>query len=57
MDLVILQHWLLRFGEVISDLRVIVLSFTECLENHLSPWMVHQAMVSRRLIRIDKNWA
>ena len=53
-DLVSLQHWLLRFGAASGALRQIVAEFRECLSNGRPPWAAYRAMMSVRLIALDK---
>ena len=51
----ILQHWLLSFGAASGELRLIVADFTEWLSNGRPPWASHEAMMSSRLIALDKQ--
>ena len=53
-DSVSLQHWLLRFREASGELRQIVAQFGECLSNGRPPWAAYCAMMSGRLIALDK---
>ena len=53
-DSVSLQHWLLRFGAASGELRLIVLEFEEWLSNGRPPWAAYCAMMSGRLIALDK---
>ena len=50
-----LQHWLLRFGAASGDLTQIVADFREWLSNGQPPWAVYRAMISVRLIALDKS--
>ena len=54
-DLVSLQHWLLRFGAAIRELRLIVRFFVEWLGNGQPPWAAYRALMSGRLIVLDKQ--
>ena len=54
-DSVSLQHWLLRFGSASADLRLIVGDFVEWLGNGRPPWAVYWALMSGRLIVLDKQ--
>ena len=54
-DLVSLQHWILFFGAASGELRLIVGDFTECLSNGRPPWAAYRAMMSIRLIILDKQ--
>ena len=54
-DSVNLQHWLLHFGVASVELRLIVANFTEWLINGRPPWAAYQAMMSVRLIALDKQ--
>ena len=55
MDSVILQHWLLRFGGASCELRLIVSGFTEWLSDWRPPRAVYRAMMTGRLIALDKQ--
>ena len=50
-----LQHWFIWFGEASGELRLIVAEFYACLENERSPWDAYRALMSGRLIGLDKN--
>ena len=52
--LVSLQQWLLRFGAASGELRVIFEEFGEWLCNGQPPWASYCAMMSGRLIALDK---
>ena len=54
-DSVSLQHWLLRFGAVSAELRQIFSDFVEWLGNGRPPWAAYQALMSGRLIALDKQ--
>ena len=54
-DSVLLQHWLLRFGATSVELRLIVGDFVEWLGNGRTPWAAYQALISVRLIALDKQ--
>ena len=54
-DSVSLQHWLLRFGAVRAELRLIVGDFVEWLGNGRPPWAAYWALMSARLIALDKQ--
>ena len=51
----LLQHWLLRFGATSAELRLIVGDFVEWLGNGRTPWAAYQALISVRLIALDKQ--
>ena len=53
-DLVSLQHWLLRFGAASGEMRQIVAEFGEWLCNGRPPWSAYCAMMSGRMIALDK---
>ena len=53
-DSVSLQHWLLRFGATSRELRLIVAEFGEWICNGQPPWAAYRAMISGRLIALDK---
>ena len=50
-----LQHWLLRFGTASVELRLIVGDVVEWLGNGQPPWATYQALMSDRLIALDKQ--
>ena len=54
-DSVYLQHWLLRFGEASGELRLIVRDFKEWMGNRRPPWDAYRALMSSRLIALDKQ--
>ena len=54
-ELVSLQHWLLRFGAASGELRLIVAEFGEWLSNGRPSWAAYRAMMSGRLIALDKS--
>ena len=54
-DSVSLQHWLLRFGEASGKLQQIVVEFGEWFSNGRTPWAAYRAMMSVRLIALDKS--
>ena len=50
-----LQHWLMRFGAASAELRLIVGDFVEWLGNGRPPWAAYRALMSGRLIALDKQ--
>ena len=50
-----LQHSILRFGAASGELRQIVVEFGEWLSNGQPPWDAYRAMLSGRLISLDKS--
>ena len=54
-DSVSSQHWLLRFGATSEELRLIVADFAEWLGNGRPLWAAYQALMSGRLIALDKK--
>ena len=54
-DSVLLQHWLLRFGAACAELRLIFGAFVEWLGNGRPPWATYRALMSGRLIALDKQ--
>ena len=50
-----LQHWLLRFGTASAELRLIVGDFVEWLGNRRPPCTAYWALMSSRLIALDKQ--
>ena len=53
-DSVSLQHWLLRFGAARGELRLIVAEFGEWPSNGRPPRAAYHAMMSGRLIVLEK---
>ena len=47
-------NWLLRFGRESSKLREVIAKFAEFLANGYPPWASYRALLSNRLIAIDK---
>ena len=54
-DSVSLQHWILRFGTAITELRLIFGDFVEWLGNGRPPWAAYRALMSGWLIALDKQ--
>ena len=54
-DSVILRHWLLHFGAASRELRLIVADFMEWLGNGRTPWASNRAIMSGRLVSLDKQ--
>ena len=54
-DSVALQHWLLRFVSASAELRLIVRDFVKWLGNGRPPWAAYWALMSGRLITMDKQ--
>ena len=54
-DSVSLQHWLLWFGAASGELRLIVAEVEEWLSNGRPPWAAYRAMMSGRMIALDKS--
>ena len=54
-DSISLQHWLLRFGAASGELRLIVSEVGEWLSNGRPPWSAYCALMSSRLIALDKS--
>ena len=50
-----LQHWLLQFGAASAELRLIVREFIEWMRNGRPPWAAYLALMSGRLIALDKQ--
>ena len=53
-DLIILQHWLMRFGVASIGLRKIVGGFGDWMVNGCTPWTAHRVLMSGHLIGLDK---
>ena len=54
-DSVSLQHWILHFRSASRELRLIVGDFTEWMGNGRLPWSAFRALMSGRLIALDKQ--
>ena len=54
-DSVSLQHWLLRFGAASGELRLIIAEVGEWLSNERPSCAVYRAMMSGRLIALNKS--
>ena len=54
-SLVVLQQWLLIFGAAIRELRLIVEDFMVWLGNGRPPWYAYRALMSFRMIALDKQ--
>ena len=54
-DLLSLQHWFLKFGAASGELRLIVGDCTKWMGNGLPPWSAYKALMSGRLIALDKQ--
>ena len=50
-----MQNWLLRVGAASAELRLIVGDFVEWLGNGRTPWAAYRALMSGRLIALDKH--
>ena len=50
-----LQHLLLNFGAVSTELRLIFVDFAEWLSNGHPPWADYRTMMSGRMIALDKQ--
>ena len=55
IDSVSLQHWLLRFRAASGKLGLIFGDFVEWLGNVRPPWSVYRALMSGRLVTLDKQ--
>ena len=54
-DSISLQHWILRFGAASRALRLIVAEMGEWISNGRPPWAAYRALMSGRLIALDKS--
>ena len=50
-----LQHWILWFGAASAELRLIFGEFIEWMSNGRPPWAAYRALMSGRLIALDKQ--
>ena len=54
-ELVTLQHCMLLFGEVISDLRHITMEFSDWMVNNHPPWAVYRTHMYISLVGLNKH--
>ena len=54
-DSISLQHWLLRFGAASAELRQVVADVGNWMSNGRPPWAAYRALMSGRLIALDKS--
>ena len=54
-DSVSLHNWLLRFSTSSGELQLVVADFAEWLGNKRPPWDAYRALMSGRLIALDKQ--
>ena len=54
IDSTTLQHWLLRFGKESEHLRESIANLTSWLANNSPPWPAYCAIISNRLVALDK---
>ena len=54
-DFVLLQHWLLRFGAASGELLLTSGDFVEWFGNGRPPWAAYRALMSGRLITLNKQ--
>ena len=50
-----LRNWLLRFGCVSEELRVVVASLADWMANSSPPWAAYRALMACRLVALDKR--
>ena len=50
-----MQHWILRFKAASGELWLIGGDFIECIGNGRPPWAAYRALMSGRLIALDKQ--
>ena len=50
-----LINWLLRFGCVPEELRVVIARLSECMANSSPPWAAYCALMACRLVAMDKS--
>jgi hypothetical protein len=50
-----LQHWLLYFGSTSKALRVALAEFASWMSNEFPPWAAYRALMTGRLLAIDKK--
>ena len=50
-----LRNWLLRFGCLSKELRVVVASLDDWIYNFSPPWAAYCALMSCRLVALDKQ--
>ena len=50
-----LKHWIMKYGLMSGALREEVAMLTDWLSNDRPPWASYRALMSGRLVAIDKN--
>ena len=50
-----LRNWLICFGCVSEELRVVVASLAEWMANSSPPWASYRALMACRLVALDKR--
>ena len=50
-----LHNWLLRFGCVYEELRVVVASLADWMANSSPPWATYRALMASHLVALDKR--
>ena len=50
-----LRNWLLRFGCASEELRVVVASLADWMDNSSPPWAAYRALMACRLVVLDKR--
>ena len=54
-DTVSLQHWILRFGGAMGELRMSVAEFAECILSENPPWNAYRTLICGQLIGLDTH--
>ena len=49
-----LRNWLLCFGSVSEELRVVIARLTDWMANSSPPWATYLSLMARRLVALDK---
>ena len=50
-----MRNWLLRFGCVSEELRVVVTSLADWMANSSPPWAAYCALMACRVVTLDKR--
>ena len=50
-----LRNWFLRFGCASEELRVVVASLADWMDNSSPPWAAYRALMTYHLVELDKR--
>ena len=55
VEVIELHNWLLYFGCLSEELRVVVARLSDWMANSSSPWAAYRALMACRLVALDKR--